>query len=103
MFRKTYKVVVLAIVLGVLLNACSKRQAVTEEYNTISDLAYSEKCKIEPIIYIEEKAGFVPYIVLTLNECVSAKLVRKLFCERCEQNNLLITNIVKLRLPRFFG
>ena len=34
MFRKTYKVVVLAIVLGVLLNACSKRQAVTEEYNT---------------------------------------------------------------------
>ena len=26
MFRKTYKVVVLAIVLGVLLNACSKRQ-----------------------------------------------------------------------------
>ena len=59
MFRKTYKVVVLAIVLGVLLNACSKRQAVTEEYNTISDLAYSEKCKIEPIIYIEEKAGFV--------------------------------------------
>lgn len=55
MFRKTYKVVVLAIVLGVLLNACSKRQAVTEEYNTISDLAYSEKCKIEPIIYIEEK------------------------------------------------
>ena len=65
MFRKTYKVVVLAIVLGVLLNACSKRQAVTEEYNTISDLAYSEKCKIEPIIYIEEKAGFVPYIVLT--------------------------------------
>ena len=65
MFRKTYKVVVLAIVLGVLLNACSKRQAVTEEYNTISDLAYSEKCKIEPIIYIEEKTGFVPYIVLT--------------------------------------
>ena len=59
MFRKKYKVVVLAIVLGVLLNACSKRQAVTEEYNTISDLAYSEKCKIEPIIYIEEKAGFV--------------------------------------------
>ena len=55
MFRKKYKVVVLAIVLGVLLNACSKRQAVTEEYNTISDLAYSEKCKIEPIIYIEEK------------------------------------------------
>ena len=51
MFRKKYKVVVLAIVLGVLLNACSKRQAVTEEYNTISDLAYSEKCKIEPIIY----------------------------------------------------
>ena len=38
MFRKTYKVVVLAIVLGVLLNACSKRQTVTEEYNTISDL-----------------------------------------------------------------
>lgn len=68
MFRKTYKVVVLAIVLGVLLNACSKRQAVTEEYNTISDLAYSEKCKIEPIIYIEEKTGFVPYIVLT-NDC----------------------------------
>ena len=65
MFRKKYKVVVLAIVLGVLLNACSKRQAVTEEYNTISDLAYSEKCKIEPIIYIEEKTGFVPYIVLT--------------------------------------
>ena len=59
MFRKKYKVVlkvvVLAIVLGVLLNACSKRQTVTEEYNTISDLAYSEKCKIEPIIYIEEK------------------------------------------------
>ena len=70
MFRKKYKVVlkvvVLAIVLGVLLNACSKRQTVTEEYNTISDLAYSEKCKIEPIIYIEEKAGFVPYIVLTM-------------------------------------
>lgn len=62
MFRKKYKVVlkvvVLAIVLGVLLNACSKRQTVTEEYNTISDLAYSEKCKIEPIIYIEEKTGF---------------------------------------------
>lgn len=57
MFRKKHKVVlkvvVLAIVLGVLLNACSKRQTVTEEYNTISDLAYSEKCKIEPIIYIE--------------------------------------------------
>ena len=69
MFRKKYKVVlkvvVLAIVLGVLLNACSKRQTVTEEYNTISDLAYSEKCKIEPIIYIEEKTGFVPYIVFT--------------------------------------
>ena len=35
MFRKKYKVVlkvvVLAIVLGVLLNACSKRQTVTEE------------------------------------------------------------------------
>lgn len=46
MFRKTYKVVVLAIVLGVLLNACSKRQAVTEEYNTISDLAYSENVKL---------------------------------------------------------
>ena len=63
MFRKKYKVVlkvvVLAIVLGVLLNACSKRQAVTEEYNTISDLAYSEKCKIEPIIYIEEKLSLI--------------------------------------------
>ena len=35
----------------------------------------------------------------TLNECVSANLVRKLFCERCEQNYLLITNIVISRLP----
>ncbi len=77
MFRKTYKVVVLAIVLGVLLNACSKRQAVTEEYNTISDLAYSEKCKIEPIIYIEEKAGFVPYIVLTNDYNGKTLLLRK--------------------------
>lgn len=77
MFRKKYKVVVLAIVLGVLLNACSKRQAVTEEYNTISDLAYSEKCKIEPIIYIEEKAGFVPYIVLTNDYNGKTLLLRK--------------------------
>ena len=77
MFRKTYKVVVLAIVLGVLLNACSKRQAVTEEYNTISDLAYSEKCKIEPIIYIEEKTGFVPYIVLTNDYNGKTLLLRK--------------------------
>ena len=77
MFRKKYKVVVLAIVLGVLLNACSKRQAVTEEYNTISDLAYSEKCKIEPIIYIEEKTGFVPYIVLTNDYNGKTLLLRK--------------------------
>lgn len=81
MFRKKYKVVlkvvVLAIVLGVLLNACSKRQTVTEEYNTISDLAYSEKCKIEPIIYIEEKTGFVPYIVLTNDYNGKTLLLRK--------------------------
>lgn len=55
MFRKTYKVVVLAIVLGVLLNACSKRQAVTEEYNTISDLAYSENVKLNQSYILKKK------------------------------------------------
>lgn len=55
MFRKKYKVVVLAIVLGVLLNACSKRQAVTEEYNTISDLAYSENVKLNQSYILKKK------------------------------------------------
>lgn len=77
MFRKKHKIVILAIILGVLLNACSKRQTVTEKYNTISDLAYSEKCKIEPIIYIEEKTGFVPYIVLTNDYNGKTLLLRK--------------------------
>lgn len=55
MFRKKYKVVVLAIVLGVLLNACSKRQTVTEEYNTISDLAYSENVKLIQSYILKKK------------------------------------------------
>lgn len=40
-------------------------------------MAYSEKCKIEPIIYIEEKAGFVPYIVLTNDYNGKTLLLRK--------------------------
>ena len=41
------------------------------------DLAYSEKCKIETIIYIEEKTGFVPYIVLTNDYNGKTLLLRK--------------------------
>ncbi len=43
-----------------------KRQTVTEEYNTISDLAYSEKnVKLNQSYILKKKTGFVPYIVLT--------------------------------------
>ena len=98
MFRKKHKTVILAIILGVLLNACSKRQTVTEKYNTISDLAYSEKCKIEPIIYIEEKTGFVPYIVLTNDYNGKTLLLRKTFFQKIEELMIvqLTTKGVKL-------
>lgn len=78
-WSKRKGLVLIPVLIWILIGLCHivKKPLEKQGFEKVSDLAYAGSGREEPIVYIEEKEGYQPYLVLTNNYNGKTLLLRK--------------------------